>query len=247
MRPKPYSTARYVFPILFALIAVAVFAAPVNKVIVPGAIEFSNGKITGTFVMTTTGGPDSFLSNGTGGACLVADLNGSNIPDTRQLPNGKCTKDSDCQRNLPREGLFQSEWYGYCDTKVEHNCWVRPGPGDPDGDLCNKQPDTPWGENVKHPSNKEPFDLSTPRYEAAPSGVAAGALISFSEKFPGPVRWRVVGHLRGVTPTEFKLFFGPPKWVPYRPFTSPARRRRPPFNPSPHPYPEPNPKPNRNP
>ncbi|HET9176933.1 MAG TPA: hypothetical protein VFQ24_01075 [Terriglobia bacterium] len=69
------STAKYVFPVLFAVVAVVVFAAPANnKKIWPNAVDFSGGKISGSFVITTTGGAGSLLSSGTGGACLVSKI-----------------------------------------------------------------------------------------------------------------------------------------------------------------------------
>ena len=51
MRFKAYSRVKYVFPMLFAAIAVTFFAAPANnkKKIWPNAVDFSGGKITGSF------------------------------------------------------------------------------------------------------------------------------------------------------------------------------------------------------
>lgn len=236
MRLKAYSRVKYVFPILVAAIAVALFAAPANMVIVPGAVEFSNGNITGSFVVTIAGGPDSLLSNGSGGACLFADLNPRNIPDKRALTDGKCTNDSQCQAGLALLGQATSGWAGHCD-KDEGVCWVRPGPDLPEGtDLCNKRPFTPWEEDVNHPSNTVPFDLSKRRYEVPGPGHGASALESFARKFPGPVRWRVVACLNGVftpqpgvrppcaTPgsTNRRIEFGTPRWVPGPPSASPA-------------------------
>jgi hypothetical protein len=234
VRFKAYSRVKYAFPILVAAIAVTVFAAPANKKIWPNAVDFSGGKITGSFVITTTGGPDSLLSNGAGGACLLVDLNRFNIPDTSGLADGKCTENSECQLNLPRGGLLESEWHGYCDPD-EQVCWVRPGgPNDPD--LCNKQPFTPWSETTKHSSNTEPFNLSKPRYEVSEAGLPGENLLSFSQVYPGPVRWRVAACLNGVftpqpgvlppcvDPTSMnrRQVLGPPVWVPFPPYASPA-------------------------
>jgi hypothetical protein len=224
MRLKPYPTAKYAFPILFAAIAVALFAAPANRAIVPGAVEFSNGKITGSFKVITTGGPDSLLSNGTGGACLFADLNRFNIPS--RPTDRTCTDDSQCQAGLPLLGLAVSEWAGHCDKEGDHKCWVRPGPDD--HELCNKQPFIPWPDNKEQKSNPDTFDLSKRRYEVSGPGPGAAAFESFARKFPGRVRWRVVACLNGVftpqsgvfppcaTPgsTNRRLEFGEPKWIP---------------------------------
>jgi hypothetical protein len=239
MRSKAYARVKYAFPIVFAAIAVALFAAPAEKKkIWPNAVDFSNGKIVGSFVVTTTvdSDPTSISSTGSGGACLFADLNYRNIPVTK---DGKCTDDSQCQAGLPHPGLFfgETEWASHCDKDGEHNCWVRPGPDGPD--LCNKQPFTPWEVNKKHDSNIEPFDLSTPKYERMATDIGALS-VSFFEMYPEPVRWRVVACLNGVfdmsredPPCKVgsenkKLYWGPPVWVPQILFMPPGRQWPPP-------------------
>lgn len=226
MRFKAYSGVKYVFPILVAAIAVALFADPANRVISPGAVEFSNGNITGSFVITVAGGPDSLLSDGSGGACLFADLNPRNIPDGSTLVNGTCTEDSQCQEGLALLGPVASKWAGHCDKEGDHKCWVRPGPDD--HELCNKRPFTAWPDDKEQDSNPDAFDLSKRRYSVSGQGRGAAPLESFARKFPGPVRWRVVAclngvfdHQPGVPPpcgtegsTNRRIRFGTPRWVP---------------------------------
>jgi len=55
-----------------------------------------------------------------GGACMVADLNASGIPNAQS-----CSNDGQCQGGLPNNG-----WRGYC---VESRCWVKPSP---DASFC---------------------------------------------------------------------------------------------------------------
>lgn len=152
-----------------------------------GAIKFSPAtnppKLQGSFKISTSPSRNAIPSNGTGGACLFADLNRFGIPQMSAGQNRKCTKNSDCTVGLP------ARWSGYCDVDGERTCWVRPGP-DKD-DFCNKSPSIPWSEDVDHPVGKTPFDLSIPRYpEHAP-------LESFSSTYPGPLRWRVLACLNG--------------------------------------------------
>ena len=162
-----------------------------GKKISAGAIEFSPATnpqtLQGSFKIFTSPSQNAIRGNGTGGACLVADLNRFNFPTLSGGQSRKCTENSDCNQGLP------SGWRGYCDADGERTCWVRRGP-DKD-DLCNKSPFEPWEEGVDHPSNTTPFDLAKPRYpEHAP-------LESFSRAYPGPVRWRVVACLNGIDPT----------------------------------------------
>lgn len=168
-----------------------------------GAIKFSPAtnppKLQGSFKISTSPSQNAIRSNGTGGACLVADLNRFDKPTRASNgQNRKCTKNSDCKAGLP------SSWSGYCDVDVGKTCWVRPGPGN--AELCNKSlnytPPRVWEEDVDHPSNTTPFDLAKPRYpEHAP-------LESFSRVYPGPVRWRVVACLNGKDPTTQQYYPG---------------------------------------
>jgi hypothetical protein len=235
-----------------AVVAAVVLAAPEQKTITPGTIEYArrplpNGgmaidenKIVGSFVVSPSTGDDSILSGGTGGACLTADLNRRGYPKDVHT----CAKNSDCQVGLPKG------WSGYCgpdgrEGQVEKKiCWVRPGPDHTE--LCNKSPMyTPpkiWDSNKIYSSNNEPFDLKKPRY----LGHAGQELVNFSfnQEFPGPVRWRVVACLNGVfTPgpdvnppcgggdeTNRREKFGDIKWIPHAPLTPPVQDH-PPFPP----------------
>lgn len=172
----------------------------IDKKISAGSIEFSpeyspaGHKLVGSFRISTSSSTNAIPSNGTGGACLVADLNQFDIPRMSSGQDRKCTKNSDCN-----EGL-RTGWSGYCDADGERTCWVRPGHGTTE--LCNKSvdyaPPNVWEEDTKHPSNTTPFDLSKPRYPGKLTQGKRTALESFSRAFPGPVRWRVVACLNGI-------------------------------------------------
>ncbi len=175
-----------------------------GKKISAGAIALSPGhgpaghKLVGSFKISTSPSQNAIRSNGTGGACLVADLNRFGFPQMPSRQDRKCTKNSDCTEGLP------AKWSGYCDVDGEKTCWVRPGPDN--AELCNKSPNyTPprvWEEDVDHPSNTTPFDLAKPRYpEHAP-------LESFSRAYPRPVRWRVVACLNGIDPATQQYYPG---------------------------------------
>lgn len=154
-------------------------------------------QLVGSFKVSSSPSQKTIRSNGTGGACLVADLNRFEIP-TMSGQDRKCARNSDCNVGLPEK------WSGYCDVEGGNTCWVRPGPDS--AELCNKSPFyTPprvWEQDVDHPSNTTPFDLAKPRYpEEAP-------VESFSSAYPGPVRWRVAACLNGVDPTTQQYYRG---------------------------------------
>jgi len=155
-------------------------------------------------------------SQGTGGACLVANLNILNPgqpgmstpgkienPDTG-TPKRPCLKNSDCQRFL------NPGWAGYCDEGTGI-CWVRPGTAE---ELCNRSIDyTPpkiWQDGFKNPTPKTPHH--------------------FPVLSPAPIEWRVLACLNKLGSTdrhcgdpvnldgENKLqVFGKIKAVPYKP------------------------------
>ena len=191
------------------LIAVLVFVAVIiagrkshwtPKTICADAIEFTDPTLKGSFEISI-GGKGAIPSDGTGGACLVADLNPFHMPEIPHDPAWKCSANSDCGKGLP------PAWagYGYCDEK-EGTCWVRPGPPN-DKHLCNKSPEDPWEVGIPHASNTEPFDLSANYSWYA---VAADGLVlrrSFSDIFPGPVRWRVVACLNTIHPDNGETTF----------------------------------------
>ncbi len=69
-----------------------------------GAIKFSPAtnppKLQGSFRISTSPSTNAIPSNGTGGACLVADLNQFDIPRMSSGQDRKCTKNSDCNEGL---------------------------------------------------------------------------------------------------------------------------------------------------
>jgi len=246
MGHRSYPAVRYALPPLVCILAVAaVLAAPEKRTITPGPIEFQrvprpNGrvsvntnKIYGSFVVSPSTAPDAKLSIGTGGACLIADLNRFDYPKRdRRGRARKCSENGDCQTGLP------GSWWGYCDSKGEKICWVRPGPDN--FQFCNKSVlyDSVriWEDNKKHDSNKS-FDLSAPRYpwRRGPDLVN----LSFWQRFPGPVRWRVVACLNGVftpgpgvdppcgggDPENRIELMGEPRWLPHPPTSYPLPDR----------------------
>jgi len=134
-----------------------------HKTIIAGKIEIEDGPPVGSAqvpltvrmrasftVYTPTLRFDAIPSQGTGGACLVADLN----PDLPTgVPPGGCTTNAQCGGSLP------TGWSGYCD-KSQNKCWVRPGA--PQG-LCNRSIDVPpgaapiiWQDGVKNPVPQNP-------------------------------------------------------------------------------------------
>jgi len=71
----------------------------------------------------------TILSHGTGGACLIADLNDDlNIPPKSPMSyNGQCQTDDDCHKAMVFLTLppgRNTAWSSYC---VENTCWTRPG------------------------------------------------------------------------------------------------------------------------
>jgi hypothetical protein len=73
---------------------------------------------------------ETIRSHGSGGACLLADLNFKGIPEHA----GTCTTDKACNDAIPQQyrGIYTDEngndkdrdWYSNC---VEGSCWTRPG------------------------------------------------------------------------------------------------------------------------
>jgi len=73
---------------------------------------------------------ETIASHGTGGACLIADLNFKGIPNL----STQCHYDPDCTNAIPEkyQGSYTDEnnnkkergWHGYC---VAGTCWTRPG------------------------------------------------------------------------------------------------------------------------
>lgn len=156
--------------------------AAVRLVNEPGKVELlsqpnSDGnQIWTTFTIKASTHPTAIESPGTGGACLVADLNAFNLPVMPAGPRS-CTLNADCQSGLNVAGTPTAGWVGYCDIDGDKKCWVRPGtqPG-----LCNVGPVI------------RPLDtiIETPHV----------SLAAFKARYPGPVRWRTVACLNGYSP-----------------------------------------------
>ena len=155
-------------------------AATVRLVNDPGKVELLNppntpgNQIWTTFTIKASTHPTAIESPGTGGACLVADLNAHNLPVMAD-PQRRCTKNAECYGGLGVAGSTDG-WVGYCDIDGDKKCWVRP----------RKQPELckigPQPQNVA---------IETPKF----------ALDPFKARFPGPVRWRAVACLNGFNGT----------------------------------------------
>jgi len=166
-------------------------SAVVKKIIEPGNIELAappsapSNEIWGSFLIKQSTHPTAIESPGTGGACLIADLNYLGIPAMPASPTRRCSLNADCQgAGIPAGG------FGYCDIKGDKKCWVRPGPpivivaGMTKPWLCNISP-TPRPENT---------DIETAHLK----------LEDLAKEFTydRPVRWRVVACLNGPTPAS---------------------------------------------
>lgn len=142
--------------------------------------------------------PPTIKSQGTGGACLVANLNQVNAKRGKS-PIASCTEDSEC-----KTGTIDDE-YAYCDGSPGKpgECWVKPLVSE--DHLCNRSKDYDppalriWSLNQDYNTFKDghgPYAVP-PEYR--------------------DVQWRVVARLNGATPAEFILVFGPRVWVPSPP------------------------------
>lgn len=210
--------------VLFATSLVSGFCQV--KKIIPGGVV-SPGKMYGsTYLVNPAAIVGSFKvenstleaggikTNGTGGACLVADLNEFGLPRMSN-PDRMCSKNSECQSFYPT--MAQEGFVGYCDYKGDHKCWVRPGDGP---DLCNRSKDytSPkiWDVNVHYPASQKQFGFTAPRYafESVPLTSPAGARIvlrSFMDtyyKHDKGIRWRVVACLNGTDPASGEFIAG---------------------------------------
>jgi hypothetical protein len=107
-----------------------------------GPIEVEGNRIRGTFVIALAQLPEGVNSTGTGGACLIADLNSVAIPQN----GGACHDDDDCTE-LPADvttdlPIEDQRWYSYCvkpEGQPVGRCWTKAG-----GAYCNKSPTAPW-------------------------------------------------------------------------------------------------------
>jgi len=116
-------------------------------------------------------------SQGTAGACLLANLN------TWDIPKGvvSCTTNQECEDGkIGNATIKDKKWEGVC---IEGVCWTRPGI---DQELCDKSPfhkGAPWPEG-EHPIPEPPkwFDWATRKLELD---------IPAAE----PVEWRVLACL----------------------------------------------------
>jgi hypothetical protein len=173
--------------VLFAALIVAVVVGMWNysgeKTIDAGDIELFVGplssEIKGSFTVSTPKVKRRTIpSQGTGGACLVANLNPGK-PNMSGIPGGRCSKNSDCQQSL------NPGWAGYCDQGTGI-CWVRPGTAE---QFCNLSrfvtPPTPpiiWEDGIKYPTPKLYFQLRS----------------------PSAIDWRVVACLNQIDPATGK-------------------------------------------
>jgi len=161
---------------------------------------------------------EAIPSNGTGGACLVAEWGRFGLGDAPS-----CSKNSDCMNALPpdKRGDIPTntiKWFGYC-HEGEGKCWLRPG----GVELCNRSPDYDplrrWDDGT-YDTPKETY------YVPAPPGSGSGRPVH--TVYPRPITWRVVACLNQIDPATGndskgcgaggplrKQVFGTPKRVPH--------------------------------
>lgn len=146
---------------------------------------------------------NTILSEGIGGACLVANLNPiyPGAPDISGVPRTRhCSLNSECQNGL------KTGWAGYCDGKAKI-CWVRPGP---DTEFCNRSkdyvPGKVWEDWVINPAPKDgphPFQRSPSAFEWRVVACLNGTGSADCGTPDGPNRVEVLGK---VTPVNYKPF-----------------------------------------
>jgi hypothetical protein len=128
-RRNPAMSKLSAFALLAAAIATSAQAQQRMR-IVAGPVQERGDCISGTFRVEPARAR-GIVSDGTGGACLVADL------DPRA-----CRSDADCADAATPYGPDSA---AYC-LRPKHgvmkngHCWVRPGPGQ---DYCRKSPQVP--------------------------------------------------------------------------------------------------------
>lgn len=147
-----------------------------------GPIKLTNAhQIQGSFKLSVSPSRNAILSNGTGGACLVANLNQVNAKRGKpRIP--VCTQRSDC---MP--GTIAGE-VSYCDAKAgtAGECWVKPS--GPASTLCNRSLDySPlriWSPSQDYDTPKDGPYVVPPEYRG--------------------VKWRVISCLNAMDPTTGK-------------------------------------------
>lgn len=147
-----------------------------------GPIKQMNAhQILGSFRLSASPSRNAILSGGTGGACLVANLNQVNAKRGKpRIPF--CTQRSDC---VP--GTIGGE-ISYCDGRAGKpgECWVKPS--GPPSALCNRSLDySPlriWSPSQDYNTPKDGPYLVPPEYRG--------------------VKWRVTACLNEIDPTTGK-------------------------------------------
>ena len=129
-------------------------------------------------------------SHGTGGACLIADLNFKGIPEL----GNQCQADLDCTKAIPQKytGDYTDEnnnkktrgWHSYC---VAGTCWTRPGP---QGSHC-------WISAIHNGGNP----WSTGSHQFGPPAVST-SVYTIADMYrelaiEGSVKWRIHTCLNG--------------------------------------------------
>ena len=165
MRPLFNYTGSLMYGVIFLSVLILVLSLMLNlsgeKTIRAGEIKINYKtfiqppeplpiSIEGSFTIDTPVLKHATIpSQGTGGACLVADLNAYGKPDMSGT-TGLCSVNSDCKSGLP------ADWVGYCGP--EKRCWVRPGK---QADLCNISKFYPilkiWEDGIRNPTPRMPY------------------------------------------------------------------------------------------
>ena len=141
-------------------------------------------QLRGSFqLVPAQSGPDPLESLGSGGACLIVDLNAINIPSS----GAQCTSDAQCSGGMPQGGS------GYC---VQQRCGVRPGPPRP---WCDRSADHGGAPFPKGQHWLPPGDGSGP-----PATIDVSAVYALPGAQGRQFDWRVHSCLNGLDSTGTK-------------------------------------------
>jgi len=152
-----------------------------------------------------------YLGNGTGGACLVADISQlvtKQVATQKGVFDGNCTTQEQCLPLVPSgwkpgDPPTDQKWWGYCipDEQNVGRCWYKVVEGG-DKRLCNKSPFNPnpvWQKGIDH---AVPFE--------------AGFNVSdfYRDNTGGkPAKWRLTGLLWGTKVDEKIEPYGDPACI----------------------------------
>lgn len=159
--------------------------------------------------------PFGFDSDGTGGACMIADIAGlvrADDPLKPELNAGTCNTDDECNPNPTQT------WQGYCvpDYQNQHSrCWYRPADNDPDKKLLCRT-----SGHYKNPTDPPAFRgppwpvgvlQNVPYAQTVPNTPRFDLQTFYRDHTNGrPAQWRLSGLLFGTAPGSVRTKYGNP-------------------------------------